>query len=65
MTTTLLYMALPAYLLIGCILMLVVNELAHGAVTRTEFVKGMIVWPVLICHFIGFFLSVLIARIHG
>lgn len=43
----------PAYLLIGCVLMLLVNELVDGAVTRVEFLKGMIVWPVMLFHFCG------------
>lgn len=44
----LLFMAIPAYLLVGCILMLIVNELMDGAMTRKEFVRGMIVWPLCI-----------------
>lgn len=62
MTHTLVYMALPAYLLVGCVIMLIVNELVHGSVTRKEFVRGMIVWPLGALHFVEHFLSAVIRR---
>lgn len=65
MELTLIYMAIPAYLLVGCILMLVANELAYGAVTRKDFVRGMILWPLGLVLFLESFLSSVWARYHG
>lgn len=65
MTLTLIYMALPAYLLIGCILMLVANFLVDGCITRKEFVRGMIVWPLAIVYGIEHLFSCVITRIFG
>lgn len=65
MTVTLLYMAPPAYLLIGCLIMLVANELAHGSITRKEFVRGMLVWPLGIAYFVEFLLGAVLTRFHG
>ena len=62
---TLIYLLPPAYLLVGCILMLIVNELVDGAVTRMEFVKGMIVWPLLAGRFFGVMCAGLWERFHG
>ena len=45
------YMAPPAYLLIGCLLMLLTNELLDGVVTRTEFIGGMVCWPLFLVYF--------------
>lgn len=65
MTLTLIYMAIPAYLLIGCILMLVANFLVDGCITRKEFVQGMIVWPIAVLYGIEYFGSCVITRIFG
>ena len=65
MTLRLVYMAPPAYLLIGCILMLIANERLGGIVTRQEFVRGMIVWPLFIAYFFEHFLSAIWARLRG
>lgn len=65
MTLTLVYMALPAYLLVGCILMLIANEILDGAVTRKEFVRGMIVWPLVGVRFLQLLLSALLTRTLG
>ena len=43
-----------AYLTIGALVMLLINELLYGIVTRKEFLAGMLVWPLLA---IGFFAS--------
>lgn len=43
-----LLMGISAYLLIGAIVMLVINELLYGIVTRKEFLSGMMLWPLLI-----------------
>lgn len=59
------YMMPPAYLLVGCILMLIVNELLDGAVTRMEFVQGMIVWPLLALRFVGVLAAGLWGRFCG
>ncbi|HMG11992.1 MAG TPA: hypothetical protein VK571_02365 [Gemmatimonadaceae bacterium] len=50
MPITLVYMIIPAYLLVGCLLMLAANECLSGCMTRMEFVRGMIVWPVLLSY---------------
>ncbi len=65
MTLTPVYMAIPAYLLVGCILMLLANELAYGAVTRTDFVRGMLLWPLGVVLFLESFLSSVWARYFG
>lgn len=65
MTLTLVYMLPPAYLLVGCLIMLVANELAHGSITRKEFVRGMLVWPLGIVYFLEFLLGALLARLNG
>lgn len=44
------YMALPAYLLVGCLIMLAANECLDGCVTRMEFVRGMFLWPLLLTY---------------
>ncbi len=65
MTITWIYMLPPAYLLVGCLIMLVANELVHGCLTRKEFVRGMIIWPLGIVYCIEFFLGALYARYRG
>jgi hypothetical protein len=60
-----LFLLPPAYLLVGCILMLVVSDLVDGAVTRGEFVKGMIVWPVILLRFCGVLIAGLWERFSG
>ncbi len=65
MTLTLLYMLPPAYLLVGCLIMLVANECGLGAITRKEFVRGMIVWPIAIVYFFEFLLSAFFTRYRG
>jgi hypothetical protein len=50
MPITFIYMAPFAYLLVGCLLMLVANECLSGCMTRMAFVRGMIVWPVLLSY---------------
>lgn len=54
--------AIAAYLLVGCITMLVVNELVDGALTRKEFLLGMLRWPLGAAGFVAFFVSAVIAR---
>jgi hypothetical protein len=56
---------LPGYLLVGSILMLIVNDLVDGAVTRWEFVKGMIVWPVILLRFCGVLIAGVWERFSG
>ena len=41
------YLAIPGYFLVGCLVMLTLNEIVDGTVTRREFVGGMVIWPVL------------------
>lgn len=65
MTLTLLYMLPPAYLLVGCLIMLVANELVGGCITRKEFVRGMIIWPLGIVYFVEFLLSAVASRYRG
>ncbi len=65
MTLTLLYMLLPTYLLVGCLIMLAANECVHGAITRKEFVRGMLVWPLGIVYFFEFLLSAVLTRYRG
>jgi cell division protein FtsW (lipid II flippase) len=55
-------MALPAYLLIGCILMLIAIWLVDGCITRREFVRGMIIWPLVFVYGLEFFLSAVVER---
>ena len=42
---------ITAYLFIGSLVMLLVNELTYGAITKKEFLRGMVLWPgvVLFC----------------
>ncbi len=56
---------IAAYLLVGCITMLIVNELVHGCVTRKEFLLGMLRWPLGAIGFLAFFLSAVLGRIRG
>ncbi len=65
MTLMLLYMMPFAYLLVGCLLMLAANEIVSGCLTRMEFVKGMIVWPVLFVYALEFFVSAVYKRYRG
>lgn len=65
MTLTLIYMALPAYLLVGCLFMLLVNELASGAVTRKEFLSGMLIWPQLLWHFVSMMVAFILTSLRG
>jgi len=65
MTPTLVYMLIPGYLLVGCVLMLIVNELVYGAVTKREFVRGMLVWPLMCGRFLSVFFSIVMARYRG
>lgn len=44
---------LTLYLLAGTFVMLAVNELLDGAVTRKEFLLGMLLWPAILAAFIG------------
>lgn len=64
-TLTLIYMAPPVYLLVGCLIMLGANECFDGAITRKEFVRGMLVWPILACYMLEFFCSALLTRLRG
>lgn len=57
--------ALAAYLLVGCLIMLVADSCFHGSVTRKEFVKGMLVWPLLAWHMLEFFCAALLSRLRG
>lgn len=59
---TLIYMAPPAYLLIGCLLMLAANELLDGCVTRREFVRGMLFWPMAFAYFLEMFFFEIVTR---
>jgi hypothetical protein len=65
MIMTPIYMAPPAYLLVGCLLMLALNELLYGAVTRRELVMGMILWPLLLLGFVEALLASLLQRLRG
>lgn len=65
MTLTLLYMLPPAYLLVGCLIMLVANELVHGSITRKEFLRGMLVWPLGVVYFLEFLLGAVLTRLGG
>lgn len=42
---------IDAYLLIGALVMLLVNELLDGVVTRSEFLQGMVSWPCVVLLF--------------
>lgn len=42
---------ITAYLFIGSIVMLIVNELVDGAITENEFVRGMFFWPGIVVFF--------------
>ena len=53
---------LPAYLLVGCMIMLTINEILDQIVTKREFLRGMVVWPVLLLVGVWEFLSHLYAR---
>lgn len=39
------------YLFIGSLVMLLVNELLYGAVTKSEFLQGMAGWPCVVALF--------------
>lgn len=41
---------ITAYLFVGSLVMLVVNELAYGSITEREFVNGMCFWPLVVLH---------------
>ncbi len=36
---------ITAYLFVGSLVMLLVNELTYGAITEKEFLRGMALWP--------------------
>ncbi len=56
---------IAAYLLVGCITMLVVNELLDCCLTRKEFLRGMLLWPYGAIGFLAFFFSAVLGRIRG
>jgi hypothetical protein len=68
-TISLVYLAPVAYLIIGDLLMILVNEILDGAVTRGEFLLGMVIWPILLLGGIfGFFRYLFVAgwrKLHG
>jgi len=58
-------LGVAAYLLIGCLTMLIANDLLDGALTNGEFLRGMLIWPIGAVSFLWFFFSTVIARLNG
>jgi hypothetical protein len=52
--------SITLYLFIGSLLMLLVNELVDGAITKSEFLQGMALWPAVV---VIFCLQVLLAYV--
>jgi hypothetical protein len=57
--------AITAYLLLGCIVMLIVNELVYGCVAKKEFLRGMLIWPLGVLLFFKFFFETVLGRLLG
>lgn len=55
----------PAYLLVGCLLMLRVNELAQRSLTKGEILWGTLTWPRGIVGFFEFLVSAIWERYRG
>lgn len=54
---------ITAYLFIGSLVMLIVNELAYGAITEKEFLRGMVFWPVMVGLFCLWILLAYVRRV--
>lgn len=62
-TPLIIYGAIALYLLIGCIVMLVANEFSYSAITRKEFLRGMLIWPLAVVFFFEYFFGAYLARL--
>jgi len=64
-STVIIFIVITAYLLIGCLVMLVATEFSYGIVTRKEFLRGMLIWPLAVVLFFEHFLSAYWGRLRS
>jgi hypothetical protein len=61
----LLLLLLPTYFLVGYLVMWFINKFSYGTVPRREFLRGMLIWPILFVHGVTFFVAAMMARYLG